>query len=125
MPLIEKINLDTLGEYERALKASQQYAKTLLETGELLKDKSKAEEVVNNLATGYYSHGYAIYADEARDKLGFNIKFIDNEDEWKPIWQLYNLYESFVDDSKTETQMITTIFEAEEFHISKPQSLKK
>ncbi len=125
MPLIEKINLDTLGEYERALKASQQYAKTLLETGKLLKDKTKAEEVATNLATGYYSHGYAIYADEAKDKLGFNIKFIDDEDEWKPIWQLYNLYEAFIDDSKTETQMITTLFEAEEFHISKPQLLKR
>jgi len=125
MPLIEKINLDTLGEYERALKASQQYAKTLLETGKLLNDKSKAEEVANNLAKDYYSHGYAIYADEAKDKLGFNIKFIDDDDEWKPIWQLYNLYEAFIEDSKTENQMITTIFEAEEFHISKPQLLKK
>ena len=125
MPLIEKINLDTLGEYERALKASKQYAKTLLETSNLLKDKSKAEEVANSLATGYYSHGYAIYADEARDKLGFNIVFIENEDEWKPIWQLYNLYEAFIDDSKTATQMVTTVFEAEEFHISKPKPLKK
>jgi len=125
MPLIEKINLDTLGEYERALKASKQYAKTLLETSNLLKDKSKAEEVTNSLATGYYSHGYAIYADEARDKLGFNIVFIENEDEWKPIWQLYNLYEAFIDDSKTATQMVTTVFEAEEFHISKPKPLKK
>jgi hypothetical protein len=125
MPLIEKINLDTLGEYERALKASQQYAKTLLETSNLLKDKSKAEDVANSLATGYYSHGYAIYADEARDKLGFNIVFIENEDEWKPIWQLYNLYEAFIDDSKTATQMVTTVFEAEEFHISKPKPLKK
>ncbi len=125
MPLIEKINLDTLGEYERALKASKQYARTLLETSNLLKDKSKAEEVADSLATGYYSHGYAIYADEARDKLGFNIVFIENEDEWKPIWQLYNLYEAFIDDSKTATQMVTTVFEAEEFHISKPKPLKK
>jgi len=125
MPLIEKINLDTLGEYERALKASQQYAKTLLETGKLLTDKAKAEEIASNLATGYYSHGYAISADEAKDKLGFNIKFVEDKDEWKPIWQLYNLYNAFVDDSKTETHMIPTIFEAEEFRISKPQLLKK
>lgn len=101
MPLIEKINLDTLGEYERALKASKQYAKALLETGKLLKDKSKAEEVAENLATGYYSHGYAIYADEAKDKLGFNVKFIDDDNEWKPIWQLYNLYDALIEDSKT------------------------
>lgn len=125
MPLIEKINLDTLGEYERVLKASQQYAEALFRTSNLLKDKSKAEDVANSLATGYYSHGYAIYADEARDKLGFNIVFIENEDEWKPIWQLYNLYEAFIDDSKTTTQMVTTVFETEEFHISKPKPLKK
>jgi len=125
MPLIEKINLHTFGEYERALKASQQYAERLLETGKLLKDKAKAVEVANELATGYYSHGYAISADEAKDKLDFNVKFVDDEDEWKPIWQLHNLYKAFIDDSKTETQMITTIFEAEEFHFSKPKLLKK
>ena len=123
MPLIEKINLDTLGEYERALKASKQYAQTLLETGALLQDKSKAEDVAKNLATEYYSHGYAIYADEAKSKLNFKVDFIDDENTWSPIWQLYNLYEAFVEDSKTATKMITTIFEAEEFHISKPQSL--
>jgi len=125
MPLIEKINLDTLGEYERALKASKQYAKTLLETSKLLKDKSKAEEVATNLATEYYSHGYAIYADEARDKLNFDIDFVDDENAWTPIWQLYNLYAAFIDDSKTPKEMITTIFEAEEFRIAKPRSLKK
>ena len=124
MPLIEKINLDTLGEYERALKASKQYAKNLLETGKLLRDKSKAEEVAENLATEYYSHGYAIYADEAKNKLNLNVDFIEDEEKWKPIWQLYNLYEAFVEDSKTNTQIVTTIFEAEEFHISKPQQLR-
>ncbi len=124
MPLIEKINLDTLGEYERALNASKQYAKTLLETGKLLKDKSKAEEVATNLATGYYSHGYAIYADEAIHKLNFDIDFVDNDNTWTPIWQLYNLYDAFINDSKTPKDMITTIFEAEEFHIAKPKALK-
>lgn len=125
MPLIEKINLDTLGEYERALGASLQYAKTLLETGNLLTDKSKVNEVAENLAKKYYSHGYAIYADEAKEKLNFNIDFIEDENKWKPIWQLYNLYESFIEDSKTNTHMVTTIFEAEEFHISKPRPINK
>ncbi len=124
MPLIEKINLDTLGEYERALKASKQYAQTLLETSKLLKDKSKAEEVATNLATEYYSHGYAIYADDAMNKLNFDIDFIDDENTWTPIWQLYNLYDAFIDDSKTPKEMLTTIFESEEFHIAKPRLLK-
>jgi len=123
MPLIEKINLDTLGEYERALKASQQYAQRLLESGKLLKDKTKAKEVAEKLATGYYSHGYAIYAEEAKNKLNFNVVFIEDEKHWSPIWQLYNLYEAFIDDSKTGREMVTTIFESEEFFISKPKSL--
>ncbi len=124
MPLIEKINLDTLGEYERALKASQQYAQILLESGRLLKDKTKAKEVAENLATGYYSHGYAIYAEEAKNKLNFNVIFIEDEKDWAPIWQLYNLYEAFIEDSKTDREIVTTIFESEEFFVSRPKPLQ-
>ena len=39
MPLIERINLNTLGEYRRALLSSKQYAEELLKTGKLIKDK--------------------------------------------------------------------------------------
>jgi len=113
MPLLEKINLNTLGEYRRALLSSRHYAQELLKTGKLLKDPSKYKSVAKKLATNYYSHGYPIKSDTAKADLGFNITEAD-KDLWQAIWQLHKLYDAMIQDSRGQT-MITTIFEAEEF----------
>jgi hypothetical protein len=116
MPLIESINLDTLGEYERALAASKQYAEELLKGSRLITDSSKTPEVVSKLADKYRSHGYPISARAARDEFFMNVIDPDRE-AWTSIWQLYNLYEALVEESRTAEGIIATVYEAEEFVI--------
>jgi hypothetical protein len=114
MPLLEKINLNTLGEYRRALSSSKQYAEELLKTGGLLKDKKRFKAIATKLATKYYSHGYPIRSDVASNELGFNTINPDKE-LWQAIWQLHKLYDAMIKDSRDGKTMVTTIFEAEEF----------
>lgn len=118
IPLIEKINLNTLGQYRRALDSSKQYAKDLLKSGKLLKTKNTKtiNAVSKKLATYYYSHAYPIKADVASSELKFNV--IDasaNKQLWQAMWQLHKLYDAMIKESRTGKTMITTIFEAEEF----------
>jgi len=121
IPLIEKINLNTLGEYSRALSSSKQYAEELLKTGKLLKDKKKYRSVAIKLATGYYSHGYPIKSEVAKSDLNFNVTEADQK-LWEAMWQLHKLYTAMIKESRNGKTMITTIFEAEEFcmPITKP-----
>ena len=48
MPLIEKIDLKVLGQYDRAIQSAKQYASDLLEMSSLLKGKNDEEVDVNN-----------------------------------------------------------------------------
>ncbi len=118
MPLIEKINLNTLGQYRRALDSSKQYAKDLLKAGSLLKDKKSKTitTVANKLATSYLSHAYPIKAEIAGGELKFNIvDATQNKQLWQAMWQLHKLYDAMIKESRDGKTMITTIFEAEEF----------
>lgn len=121
MPLIERINLNTLGEYRRALSSSKQYAEELLKNSNLLKDKSKYKSIAKKLATKYYSHGYPIKSDSAKSELNFTITE-PGQKLWQAIWQLHKLYDAMIKESRDDRTMITTIFEAEEFimPITKP-----
>src|SRR3989344_9749 len=118
MPLIEKINLNTLGQYRRALDSSKQYAKDLLKTGKLLKTKNTKtiNAVSKKLATDYFSHAYPIKMDDAISVLKFNV--IDasaTKQLWQAMWQLHKLYDAMIKESRNSKTMATTIFEAEEF----------
>ena len=116
MPLIERLNLDVLGEYKRALESSKQYAEELLRSGKLLKDRTaaKAKRLAKNLAEGYYSHGYPIGPATARDKLDLEVTYCRGTAEldqlWTAIWQLHNLYDVTI----REAGEPVTIFETEE-----------
>lgn len=114
MPLIERINLNTLGEYRRALSSSKQYAEELLKSSKVLKNKKKIKSVAKKLATKYYSHGYPIKSDFAKSELEFNVTDPDQK-LWQAIWQLHKLYDAMIKESRDGKSMITTIFEAEEF----------
>ena len=118
MPLIEKINLNTLGQYRRALDSSKQYAKDLLKTGKLLKTKNTTiiNAVSKKLATYYFSHAYPIKMDDVINDLKFNV--VDagaTKQLWQAMWQLHKLYDAMIKESRNGKTMITTIFEAEEF----------
>jgi len=99
MPIMDKIDPWVLGAYERALKSSQQYAEELL-SKYMLKGKEKlAKSIAADLATGYYSHGYAIDRRIAKDQLHLNVTFADDPPElWDHIWRLYKLYEAWLNE---------------------------
>lgn len=127
MPLIEKINLNTLGQYRRALDSSKQYAKDLLKLSGLLKSKNtkNINAVSKKLATYYYSHAYPIKADDASNDFKFNV--VDataNKQLWQAMWQLHKLYDAMIKESRNGKTMITTIFEAEEFILPITKMLK-
>jgi ClpP class serine protease len=107
MPLIERLNLDVLGEYKRALESSKQQAEELLLRGGLLSKisdeadrKKEAKKLAKNLAEGYYSHGYPIGPNTARDKLKMNVTYARGTPEldelWNTIWHLHNLCDATV-----------------------------
>lgn len=135
LPLIEKIDLNVLGEYDRAIQSSKQYASKLLETGNLLSEEKKLEhkKIAQQLTEEYYSHGYSIDRQEARE-LGLNIIFSEDTDIWNSVWMLHKIYEEIIDHSNKETRIsnnlieyrkITTILETETWYIPMEQKIIK
>ena len=143
MPLIEKIDLRVLGQYDRAIQSSKQYASDLLQSSGLLKDGeskedavfdsdkkvTKRENIAHQLTEGYYSHGYAIDADTAQ-KLGFNIVCPGNDDfdtdVWKSVWRLHKMYDDMMRNNRNERLLtqnlveysqVTTVLETDAFII--------
>ena len=114
MPLIEKIDLNILGDYVRVIESSKQYASQLLKGGQLLGNKTECENVAHALTEGYYSHGYAIGVDEARN-LGFNVLSPgDNgfsDGLWESVWRLHKMYEDMMDNSRTERRISQNMVE--------------
>ncbi|MDR3599722.1 MAG: ATP-dependent Clp protease proteolytic subunit [Desulfosporosinus sp.] len=105
-PLLNKLDPWLIGDYEKTIKASQQYAETLL-SHYMLKDNLEQVSIVTQALTeGYLSHGYPIGRREAKE-LG--LKVIDAHGElWNVIWKLYLSYEELFkakeDEEKTTDQ---------------------
>lgn len=111
-PLLDKVDLNLIGEYERALKSSQQIAETQLSRYMLKGDPAKAAEVAAKLSTEYFSHGHAIERTEARDILGLQI--VDPPPAmWDAMWQLHKHYSALIENSPS-TGRIHAIFESED-----------
>jgi hypothetical protein len=128
MPLIEKIDLKVLGQYDRAIQSAKQYASDLLHASGLLNDKDIEEADVNDskkkvpkhkniahqLTEGYYSHGYAIGTDKARE-LGFNVvcpgdTSFDPE-VWKSVWRLHKFYDDMMRNNRNERLLTENLVE--------------
>lgn len=143
MPLIEKIDLKVLGQYDRAIQSAKQYASDLLHISSLLKNKDVEESDVNDptkkvprykniahqLTEGYYSHGYAIGTDKA-EELGFNVICPGKEDfdqeVWKSVWRLHKLYDDVMRNNRNERlltenlveyKQVVTILETDNFSV--------
>jgi hypothetical protein len=113
-PLLEKLDANIIGEYERALKSSEQFAEALLSKYMLKADLSKAKAVAEKLSTGYWSHGYPIDSREAHDTLGLNAINAD-ENLWQIMWQLHKLYDAFIREAvPAPGQRLAAIFESED-----------
>ncbi len=143
MPLIEKIDLKVLGEYERAIQSAKQYASDLLHMSNLLKDKDveetdandpkkkvpKHKNIAHQLTEGYYSHDYAIGADKAKE-LGFNVVCPGNDgfdpEVWKSVWRLHKMYDDMMrnncnkqllSENLVEYRQVVTVLETDTFSV--------
>lgn len=67
--LKDKLNLTTLGYFERINESAMQYAERLLSGRKLPKDKS-ARDLADHLVNHYKDHSFVIDLDESRDLLG-------------------------------------------------------
>lgn len=151
MPLIERIDLKVLGQYDRAIQSAKQYAADLLQMSNLLAKKETEEDDLSNpgnnvpkyknvahqLTEGYYSHGYAIGIDRARE-LGFNVACPDlgdvDVDVWKSVWRLHKMYDDHMKNNQKERilsqnlveyHQVTTIFESDSFSVPMEQTFIK
>ncbi len=151
MPLIEKIDLKVLGEYERAIQSAKQYASDLLHMSGLLKGKnvketdandskkkvSRHKKIAHQLTEGYYSHGYAIGVDKVQE-LGFTVVCPGNDgfdpEVWKSVWRLHKMYddmmknnrnERLLSESLVEYKQVMTILETDTFSVPVEKSFVK
>lgn len=90
--ILNKLDPWLIGDYEKALKASRQYAESLLSNYMLKDDKHKISAVTQNLTNGYFSHGYPIGRKEAKE-MGLRVTDASGE-LWQVIWELYLHYQS-------------------------------
>lgn len=90
-PLLNMLDPLLIGDYEKTIKASRQYAETLL-SRYMLKDlPEQVANVTQALTEGYFSHGYPIGHREAKE-LGLKVTEAQGE-LWDIIWQLYLGYD--------------------------------
>jgi hypothetical protein len=104
------IDIRTLGEYERVIEGSKQYATELLKR--MFKgDGGKAENVANDLVKEYKIHGFVIDRRRARENLHLNV--VDPPGKlWQNMWQLSELYETLIEQSRSVDRMICKVFES-------------
>ena len=101
-PLLEKLDPWLIGDYEKTIKASRQYAETLLTRYMLKNDVARVPIVTQALTEGYFSHGYPIGRYEARE-LGLIVT--EAQDElWDVIWNLYLGYEDLFKAKEKESE---------------------
>lgn len=99
-PMLNKLDPWLIGDYEKALKASHQYAEALLSRYMLKEAPEKVPLVTRALTEGYFSHGYPIGRREAKE-LGLKVTEADGE-LWDVIWSLYLGYEDLFCDKEDE-----------------------
>lgn len=90
--VLNKLDPWLIGDYEKALKASKQYAESLLSKYMLKNDLEKVKVVTHNLTNGYFSHGYPIGRVEAKE-MGLCVTEATGE-LWDTIWELYLVYQA-------------------------------
>jgi hypothetical protein len=94
-PISDKLDPWIIGDYEKSIKASYQYAETLLEKNMFKNNKEKAKSVTRIMTEKYFSHGYCINRKEAMEELGLNVVQADGG-IWDIIWALYLAYDDYM-----------------------------
>ena len=101
----DKLDPWIIGDYEKSIKASYQYAEALLERNMFKNNKEKAKTITRIMTEKYFSHGYCINRKEALDELGLNIVYADGT-LWELIWALFLAY-----DDQLQVKQCATIVE--------------
>ncbi|MGI5901010.1 MAG: SDH family Clp fold serine proteinase [Desulfitobacteriia bacterium] len=96
--VLNKLDPWLIGDYEKVLKASKQYAESLLSKYMLKDKKEKIGAVTHSLTNGYFSHGYPIGRQEAKE-MGLSVTEASGE-LWEIIWELYLLYQTMLSGEK-------------------------
>jgi len=110
--MLAGIDIRTLGEYERVIEGSEQYAKELLKR--MFKgDEAKAAKVAERLVREYKIHGFVIDRRRAKDELKLNV-IEPSAGVGESMWQLTELYDALVRQSRTAEGMICKVFETRE-----------
>ena len=102
-PLLDKLDPLLIGDYEKTIKASRQYAEKLLTRYMLKDDPDRVPKVTWALTEGYFSHGYPIGRREAKD-LGLKVTEADGE-LWDVIWNLYLAYEELFNSKDEDVEV--------------------
>jgi len=105
-PISNKLDPWILGDYEKSIKASYQYAEALLENNMFKENKDKVKLVTKTMTEKYFSHGYCINRKEALNDLGLNIVYADG-DMWHLIWALYLAYDDYMQGKNYSSVMET------------------
>jgi len=94
-PIADKLDPWIIGDYEKLIKASYQYAEALLEKNMFKNNKEKARLVTRTMTEKYFSHGYCINRHEAKEELGLNVVQAEGN-LWEIIWALYLAYDDYM-----------------------------
>ena len=112
VPLLDKVDLITLGHFEREIESAKQYGEILLTSKKMNPlTKEKAEEVANDFVQQYKTHGFVIDGQAASSLLSEKtIKLISADDPtWQCMWQLHNTYNQYIKDKRTTVKIIETL----------------
>lgn len=102
--LLNKLDPWLIGDYEKILKASRQYAEALLSRYMLKDAPERVRSVTEALTEGYFSHGYPLGRHEAKE-LGLKVFEADGE-LWDVIWQLYLGYEEMLKIDREDSYLV-------------------
>jgi hypothetical protein len=94
-PIVDKLDPWIIGDYEKSIKASYQYAEGLLEKNMFKNNREQAEFVTKIMTEKYFSHGYCINRKETKQELGLNVVHADGA-LWDIIWALYLAYDDYM-----------------------------
>lgn len=102
VPLLDKMDLITLGHFEREIESAKQYGEALLTSRKINKLEEKtAKQVASKFVQEYKTHGFVIDGQMASSLLGDTVKLLgSNEEIWQCIWQLHNTYNQYMKDKK-------------------------
>ena len=102
IPLLDKLDLITLGHFEREIESAKQYGKALLVSRK--KDKLKeedAEKIAMKFVQEYKTHGFVIDGSMASSLLKNTVKLLNLDDPiWQSMWRLHNIYDQYMRDRK-------------------------